>query len=56
MTLKFCSIDTVLKKTISLKNYAEKVHQKLVPDPLLILVSNPKQSLHQRNYFKSKIF
>ena len=31
------------------------VHQKLVPDPFLILVNNTKQSLHTRNSFKNKI-
>ena len=39
-----------------MENHAENVHQKLVPDPLLILVNNPKQPLHARNFFKSKIF
>ena len=39
----------------SLENHTENVHQKLVPDPLLILVNNPKQPLHPRNSFKSKI-
>ena len=28
--------------------------QKLVPDPYLILVNKPTQSLHARNYFKSR--
>ena len=32
------------------------MHQELVPDPFLILVNNPKQSLHTRNSFKSKIY
>ena len=36
--------------------YAENEHQTLVPEPLLILVNNPKQPLHARNYFKNKIF
>ena len=31
------------------------MHQKLVPDPFLILVKNPKQPLHARNSFKNKI-
>ena len=31
------------------------MHQKLVPDPFLILVNNPKQPLHARNSFKNKI-
>ena len=32
------------------------MQQKLVPDLFIILVNNPKQPLHVRNYFKSKIF
>ena len=47
--------DRVLNKTFLWKNHAENVHQTLVPDPLLILVNNPKQPVHARNYFKSKI-
>ena len=39
-----------------MENHAENAHQKLVPEPFLILVNNPKQSLHARNYFKNKIF
>ena len=27
-----------------------------IPDPCFILVNNPKQPLHARNYFKNKIF
>ena len=38
------------------KNHAENVQQKLVPDLFIILVNNPKQPLHAKNYFKSKIF
>ena len=38
------------------KNHAENMHQKLVPDPIFILVNNPKQPLHARNSFKNKIF
>ena len=34
------------------KNYAENMQQKLVPDLFIILVNNPKQPLHARNYFK----
>ena len=33
-----------------------KCAQKLVPDPFLILVNNPKQPLHARNSFKNKYF
>ena len=50
------SIDRVLNKTFLWKNYAENIHQKLVPDPILILVNNPKQSMHAGNSFKNKIF
>ena len=32
------------------------MNQKLVPDPFLVLVNNPKQPLHARNSFKNKIF
>ena len=38
------------------KNHAENVHQKLIPDPFLILVNNPKQSLNARNSFTNQIF
>ena len=30
------------------------MHQNLVPGPFLILVKNPKQLLHARNYFKKQ--
>ena len=43
-------------KNIFIKNHAENVKQKLVSDLFVILVNNPKQALHARNYFKSKIF
>ena len=33
-----------------------KCAQKLVPDPFLILVNNPKQPMHARSSFKIKIF
>ena len=37
------------------KNHAEKVHRKIVPHSLLILVNNPKQALHTSSYFKNNI-
>ena len=50
-------------KNIFIENHAENVKQKIVPDllgtiilDLIILVNNPTQPLHARNYFKSKIF
>ena len=38
------------------RHLSENMHQKLVPDLFLILVNNPKQPLHVRNYLKDKIF
>ena len=38
------------------KNHAENVHQKLAPDPFLILPNNPKQTLHEGNSFQNKKF
>ena len=32
------------------------MHQKLVPDLFIILVNNPKQPLHARNYFLKRYF
>ena len=32
------------------------MNQKLAPDPVLILLNNPKQLLHARNSFKNKVF
>ena len=45
-------VDRVLNKKHFMEYHSENVHQKLVPDPLLILVNNPKQPLHTWNYFK----
>ena len=39
-----------------MENYPENVHQKLAPDPFLILLHNPKQPLHARDFFKNKVF
>ena len=39
-----------------MENHAKNVHQKVAPDPFLILLNNPKQSLHARNSLKNKIF
>ena len=39
-----------------MKNHAENVHQKLDSDPLLILVNNPKHSLHQEIILKIRCF
>ena len=53
---KTLGVDTVLNKNIFMKNHAENVPQKLVTDHFLILVNDPKQLLHVRNYFKKKMF
>ena len=47
------SIERVLKKNY---NHTENVHKKLVSDPFLILVNNPKQTLHVRNSFEIRYF
>ena len=49
------SIDREWNKEHFTKNHAKNVHQKLAPDPILILLSNPKQPLDARNSFKNKI-
>ena len=49
------SNDSVLNNKHLWKNRAENLHQKLVPDPFLILVNNTKQPWHWRNSFKNKI-
>ena len=41
-----------LVHTLLWKNHAENVQEKLVPDLFIILVNNPKQPLHVRNYLK----
>ena len=38
------------------KNHAKNVHQKLAPDPFLILLNSQKKPLHTRNSFKNKCF
>ena len=55
MTLSM-ALEYQTKNIFIKKNHAENVQLKLVPDLFIILVNNPKQPLHARNYFKSKIF
>ena len=44
------SIDRVLNKKLFYgKNHVERLHQKLVPGPFLILMHNPKQLLQAPN-------
>ena len=56
LTLKLSQLIDYIIETFLWKNHAENVHQKLIPDPLLMLVKNPKQPLHVRNVFRNKIF
>ena len=37
-----------------MENHAENVHQKLAPDPFLILLNNPNQILHAGSSFENK--
>ena len=46
----------MLNKNIFMEKLYTKCAQKTSPDPVSILVNNPKQQLHARNSFKSKIF
>ena len=36
-----------------MENHAENVHQKLAPDPFLILLNNLKQPFHEKKTFKN---
>ena len=38
------------------KIHVKNVHQKVAPDTFLILLNNPKQSLHARNSLTNKVF
>ena len=48
-------IDRELNKEYFYGKYAENVHQKQATDPFLILLNNPKQPLHARNFFRNNI-
>ena len=48
-------IEDKIRKSFK-KKYAENVHQKVVPDPLFILINSPKQPMHVRNSCDIKIF
>ena len=39
-----------------MENHAENMYQKIVPEPFLILLNNPKQPLHAGNSFENKKF
>ena len=39
--------------TLLRKKYAENEHEKLFPDPFLLLVNSPKQLMFKRNSFES---
>ena len=50
------STDVALEKEHLYEKTMQKIPQKLIPDPFLILVNNPKQPLHARNSFTNRIF
>ena len=49
MVLKPCPYMEYQIKKVFIEKYAKNVQQKLVPDPFIILVNNPKQPLYARN-------
>ena len=49
--IEILSIDRVLNKELFYGQIMYKMHQKLVPDPFLMLVNNQKQPLNARYYF-----
>ena len=51
MILKLYPLIEYKKGAFLWKSHAENVHKKLVPDPFLTLVNNPKQPFHARNCF-----
>ena len=53
---KFVNWYSIRKGAFVRKNHAENIPLKLIPDPFLILVNNPKQPLHARNSFTNRIF
>ena len=46
----------IRSRTFSKKNHTENVQQKLVIELFIILVNNPKQPLHARNFLKVRYF
>ena len=55
--IEMLPVDRVLtKEHLYEKSHAENVHQKWNPDPFLILLKNPKQSLHAKNSFVNQTF
>ena len=49
------SIDREIRN-IFINKSCKKWNQNLAPNPILILLNNPKQSFHTRSSFKNKIF
>ena len=50
------SIVRVLNTNIFMKKSCRKCAPKVIPDPFLILLKNPKQTLHAGNSFENKKF
>ena len=53
-----CDIETLsIDRVLNTEHfYIKLMHKKLAPDPFLILLNNPKQPLHARNFFENKLF
>ena len=47
---------SIKQETFFIEKSCRKHAPKTSPDPFSVLLNNPKQPLHTRNYFKSKIF
>ena len=55
MTLKLCQVIDYYTRNIFMEKSYRKCTPKARPRPFLILVNNPKQLVHARNYFRNKI-
>ena len=54
---KRCGIETSpIDRELNKEPFYEKIIQKIVPNPFLVLLNNPKQPLDTRNSFKNKVF
>ena len=52
----FVHWESIKYGTFLWNNHAENLHQKLTPDPFLILLNNPKKTLHAGNSFENEKF
>ena len=54
--IELCQFIEYYVRSIFMEKWCWKCAPKLVLDPFLVLLNNPKQPLHARNCFKNKIF